>query len=225
METILNFLSSNYPMIGIFVVAAFIGGYVHKYHASIQSTKKKVDNLPCDENSKKIEEHELKLSSLPCEQHSQKLTEHSQSFEYLREILIGAFGTSKDKQKKLQISVFNRLSPFTLSDIGQKYLATTCGKECIDTNTEFFISELEKMQPQTAYDVEDYSERVLFRNTGSPMFKKIKDFVYLVPHLNIDGEKVDVSLPDVISVMGIYLRDKYLNLHPELIPELTTIPE
>ena len=218
MDSILSFLGSNYPIIGMILLGAYIVYKLSMYHVSIQITKKKVDHLPCDTNSKKIDKLEMTLVSLPCEKHTQKIDEHNLNFENLRDILIEMQGIKKNK--RVQTLLFNRFSPYTLSDTGQKYLEITGGKECIETNISLFIAELDKMQPQTAYDVEDYSERILIRYSGNTIFKKIKDYVYVTPLVDIDGENVEVSLPDVVSVMNLYLRDKYLELHPELIPNI-----
>ena len=84
------------------------------------------------------------------------------------------------------------------------------------------IYKIEKLQPKTALDVEDLALAVLQTHTGDDMFISLKSWVYNAPSRvikNPDGSTrtQDVDLDDVIFVLSLPLRDKYLELHPEII--------
>ena len=88
----------------------------------------------------------------------------------------------KDKAMIETLSkVARKSSPLRLTSIGETLLEKSGGKKIIDDNIDFFIDELEKMYPKIAYDVEDYSLKVLLNNTGKDIFNNIKDFIYYSP--------------------------------------------
>lgn len=96
-------------------------------------------------------------------------------------------------------------------------------KKAIDGNLDFLIKELEKISPKTAFDVEDQAYSVLFKNMGHDLFNEVKNFIYYSPEIievtnPCDGNKsqVKISLQTLIRLMGIYLRDKYLEKHTEI---------
>jgi hypothetical protein len=193
MDAIFTYLSENYPTIGLMLVVAVIVYLVTMYHVSIQHARKKVDAMPCDSHTDKLN----KISVL----------------------LIEICDALNRKKMIDPISVLKKFIPYSLTDAGKKFLEISGGKSCIDLNLDFFISELEKTNPQTAYDAEVNSRRVLILNAENPAFKGIKDYVFLTPDtIKIDNEGVDVSLITVITAMSIYLRDKYFEKYPKLLP-------
>ena len=198
MDIIFTFLSEYSPPIALLFVVAVATYFVTKYHISIQDTKKKVDELPCDAHGKKLDSHGRKLDKLDFK------------IDMVINTLDNAIRDDSFSKKK---------SPNSLTDAGEKFLVISGGKACIDLNIDFFISELEKINPQTAYDVEDNARFVLITNRDSPIFNEVKDYVYVAPKtVKIDDEDIDTSLTNVILAMGFYLRDKYLEKHPELVP-------
>ena len=212
MEVITNFISEHYPIIGLvlalLVIAVVATFKIAVYHASIQNTKQKVDDLPCDGHAKSLGEQDKTLArqEKAIDEHKVKIND------------ISVWIMNKDKS---MIPVFmNKQSPYYLNPAGIALLNASGGKECVDENIDFFITELEKLEPQTAYDVEAYSNRVLFDCSYSVIFKNIKDYVYVAPLMNVGGQKIEISLFNVISVTSLYLRDKYLELYPDLIPEI-----
>ena len=97
-------------------------------------------------------------------------------------------------------------------------LDVTCGRETIDENIDFFISEIEKYNPKTAYDVEKLSYDVLFKSTGLDIFNCIKNYLYFTSEeIQLAGIKIKINLFIIIMAMSIYLRDKYLEKYPEFI--------
>jgi hypothetical protein len=58
-------------------------------------------------------------------------------------------------------------------------------KAVIDDNLDFFIGELESIDPKTPYDPEHGENRT-----------------------------IELSFPGLLNVMGVYLRDIYMQKHP-----------
>ena len=199
MDAIFTFISEHYPTIAIFIVGGIIGGFVVRYHIAIQNTRKKVDKLPCDAHGEQID-----LTRRIFDAHTEKLDD-------MREVLVGISAALINKKMIDPASVLQKLSPFRLTVEGEKHLINSGGKACIDENLEYFLSELEKTNPQNALDVENGATSILWSNSRKPFFNDIKNYVFLDPQ--------GISLLSTIAAMGNYLRDKYFEIHPELLPD------
>ena len=125
-------------------------------------------------------------------------------------------------KKKSGLAFSAKHSPRQLNGNGIELLNDCGGKEFLETNMDFFIGKMEKLQPKTALDVEDMALAVLQTHTNEDMFIPLKSWVYNAPSREIKNPNgstriQDVDLDDVIFVLSLPLRDKYLELHPEII--------
>ena len=109
--------------------------------------------------------------------------------------------------------LFESNSPITLTDIGKEVLNVSGGKEYVDNNIDGLIQKMEEENLKTALDVQNYSSSLLFQKIDDDNFKKIKNFIYNNPNY----KKVNISSTVIIKTMSIYLRDKYLDRHPNLL--------
>lgn len=128
----------------------------------------------------------------------------------------------KGKDKNLNMALFKSNSPLQLTDLGVEILKACGGKDEIDKNIDLFITNIESKNLQTALDVQEFASILMidyFNNTL--MFNSIKDYMYKNPiytYKDLEGNERQVSMDihTVTMVMGIYLRNKYLDRHPEL---------
>ena len=243
MESVISFISDHYPTIGICIAVAIIVYWATMYHVSLQNTRKKVEELPCDAHQKTIEEipvirkkvEELpcdahnrafiniekafteKIASIPCDTHHKKLDEHGESISDMSVWIM--------QRDKSMIPVFmNKKSPYYLNPTGLALLEDCGGKKCIEENIDYFISKLESTTPETPYDVEERAMKVIMSSKGLPIFNPIKNYLYFKPDIvELGGNKVEISIFAVASVMGIYLRDIYLEKHPEILTEHSSV--
>jgi hypothetical protein len=200
-ETILSFFSEYYPQLGIALIVGFIAWRLSKYHSSIEETKKKVDNLPCEKNGKDL--LDLKGMKDTVVSTNDAVIEISNWIMRRDSKMIGAFA--------------KKHSPMVLVPAGEELLEVSCGKNTIDNNLDFFINLIDECNPQIAYDVEETAYKVIFKNTANSIFNCIKDYIYYSPEeIELNGEMKKISLSSIIFVMSIYLRDKYLEIHPEI---------
>lgn len=128
---------------------------------------------------------------------------------------------------KFDNSTIDRLakknSPLTMTGMGKNLFEQTPAKKTVDENMDFLLGEIDKSAPMTAYDVENVSLNVLLSNMGNDLFAEIKKFIYYSPdkikvhnpETNAE-EEVSPSIMVLAKLMSIYLRDKYLELHPEI---------
>ena len=76
-----------------------------------------------------------------------------------------------------------------------------------------------KINPKTPYDVEEKAESTIQWSTDNDIFNSIKNYLYYGPeYIELSGVKIEVSIFQITHVMGLYLRDIYLEKHPDLIP-------
>ncbi len=109
--------------------------------------------------------------------------------------------------------LFEHNSPITLTDIGKSVLEQSGGKDYIDKHQITLIQEMENENLETALDVQNYSSSLLFLKTEIDGFKYIKDWVYNNPVF----ENINITMAEIIKVMAVYLRDKYLEKHTNLL--------
>ena len=219
MDIVIKYISDNYPQLLVYLFVGSIAWMLAKYHFSIQATRKKVDGLPCDSHSALLNLHTEKLDKIgnilanvcnALAKFEAKFDAIDAKMENHGSVLSSICTALVNKKMLDPASVFRKLSPYRLTEVGENYLVSSGGKECIDSNLDFFISELEKSNPTTALDVETNSYKLLLFSSEKPFFKRIKDYIFLDP----DG----MPFITAAMIMSIYLRDKYLEVHPELYP-------
>ena len=103
----------------------------------------------------------------------------------------------------LSTDFFSANSPMMLNDLA---------KDFANDQSEVLIAELENRAPKTKLDVQQTAVLVVFDSTVSDKFNRIKDFIYQNPIY--EGEKIELTT--LVNIIALYLRDKYLEKHPEL---------
>ena len=112
----------------------------------------------------------------------------------------------------LDIGYFSSGSPMMLNDLAKELLEKSGAKDFADSQADALIAEIEKKAPTNKLDVQQTSIMTVFDATNMPQFDKVKNFIYENPVYN--GGKVDLST--LVDIVAVYIRDKYLEKHPEL---------
>lgn len=210
MDAIISFLLENYPAISIWaviiVVIFIISWRVFKFYSRFTNTEKHLEILPCKTHGDDINTFKQTLGLM------QDLKE---SIRKIEEYIIKQDPNSMDK-------LVRKCSPLKLTSFGIMLLKESGGEECINNNVDFFLSEIQKLQPKVALDVETYSLSVLNDNLKDEKFNQIKNYIFNSPSPkefeDTDGAKInlDIKIESILMVMSIYLRDKYLDKHTEI---------
>jgi hypothetical protein len=176
-------------------------------------------NLPCKENTKQVIEnsqqlkyHEYRLDNLPCKEHAEKIDKINIDVSTLDtsvNFILQSFGMN------------NKQSPFKLTELGLKVYKDMGGEQFLNQYGDMLIEKIEKINPKTAYDLENVALTVLHSLKDDDIFIPIKDILYEYPEVEteIQGMKKALSIFDVCYVFRIPLRDRYLKLHPEILPK------
>ena len=110
-------------------------------------------------------------------------------------------------EKSLEKLIWKRNSPLSLTDYAKEILEEI-GFEAIFKNMrDILVTKLEKYNPRTRYDVQEYAMIVLRKQKNNDYFIPLKRAIY---------EK-GYNLEEVLKAMSIPLRDYYLEKHPEII--------
>ena len=212
MAPVITYLLNNAPWIAVIVLAIIGSWKMSKYHAKLDETRNKVENLPCDNHNDDIRDSGQRYNEL------QRIV--SSTNDMVVEINKWLMKFDNDMIDKLA----KKASPLKMTPLGEVLFEESSAKKTIDNNIDFLIKELEDINPQTAYDVEEEALSYLLRNMGSEIFADIKQFLYYSPDTiqlkdpaSGEDKAVRLSMQSIIKLMSIYLRDLYLKKHPDIV--------
>lgn len=219
METLIHALEQffSHYVVALAVIIIAVGWFIWKLATRFQAMSDKVNNM----------------DTLPCTHHNTRLNAHDTQLSDTRTIL-GRMEGQLDLLVKLATSqrtkplivaekdFSEKQSPRRLNKNGQDLFAEIDGDKFLTNNFEFFSTKLDVLDPKTALDVENLALAVLRASSNLDIFIPIKNWVYHAPAREIigaDGVPVrkEVSLDDIMFILSIPLRDKYLKHHPEII--------
>ncbi len=159
----------------------------------------------------KVEEHCSKIEGINTDSASVKdqLTKISNSIDKL-------FVFLNQQHQNFSVELFVSKSPIQLTEFGEKVLVGFGGKSYIDTNLDALVKEMEKEDFKSALDVQNFAQSILFSKTQSDQFTPIKNFIFNNPKYVIGESNIELTLPLVLNLMSIYLRNKYFDIYPAL---------
>ncbi|MGH7240095.1 MAG: hypothetical protein ACREHG_08525 [Candidatus Saccharimonadales bacterium] len=128
------------------------------------------------------------------------------------------------KNKDIAVALFVSKSPVRLTNLGVKILVVIGGKDFIDKNLDELLREMDKIGIKTALDSQTSAPLVINVISNKDSFKNIKDYIFKNPYYTEGPEgqgslSIPLDMNTIQNIMGIYLRDKYLEKHPHLNPE------
>lgn len=137
------------------------------------------------------------VEKLPCGSHHEDITK-------IKTIIIEKYPKS--------YNIFSiKCSPRRLNDLGEKLYEKIKGDEFIDENKSKLFDFIKKSNPLVELDVEQAANSACMSLVNTPSFNKLKNFVYNEPTWNLpDGSRYDITVNDLCFVIGLRLRDKYL---------------
>lgn len=206
MGPIIACILSNWPTIGIVVLAVFITWKVSSWVFRTNAKLNEIENLPCNEHKNSISN--LSVMRGTVDSINEQVTEISKWVMRFDNTMIDPLS--------------QKCSPRVMTAIGKNLFHMSGADKVLKDNAEKLIQQLESLNPQTAYDVESRSVDVLLSNLAEPMFNDLKSFIYYQPDvLAIKNEKgedknIPISLMSLVHLMGIELRDMYLSKHTEI---------
>jgi hypothetical protein len=201
----------------------------------LKHVEEKLDNLHCEDhikieeqNSQRLKHIEEKLNDLPCKEHTKELfnlqIRYSEKFNKLHTD-IAELKVSVNVLQGIVESTIKK-SPLQLSEIGLKIYKDVDGEQFLNQYADMFIEKIEEIKPKTAYDLEQTALYILNELKNNDIFIPIKNILYNYPAVEttIKGVKKPLNIGDICFILHVPLRDRYLELHPELLPENYSLP-
>ena len=198
-------------------VAAILGGVWFMFERATKSGIKEY----------RLSQAENNIAVLPCQKHSDTINIHKKALDEHTELLKSnnemLYSISKWIMKldtsmieELRINNFSRkASPRKLNDMGEKLFNIINGDEFLKTNKDALFHFIAERKPLVALDVEQYAAAACASLVQTPAFNKLKDFVYNEPSWTMpNGNKYDITVSDICFVLGLVLRDLYLQEKP-----------
>lgn len=100
-------------------------------------------------------------------------------------------------------------SPVGLSQEGKKYLEEIGFIEIFNKYSQDFFDFIDSEEPKTKYDVEVTARKSFLFLSDKEYFNPLKTYLYEHPQ--------EENLRGMAQITGVYIRDKYLKKHPEII--------
>lgn len=206
MESVLSWILDNFPLLGIIIVVAIVMWFVGRYCFKLEESRKKVNSLPCNDYKKTIDNFQVVKTTV--DSINEQVTEISKWIMHFDDNMIDALS--------------RKCSPRVMTKIGRDLFEISSAKKIIDDNIDFLTKEIAEKNPLTAYDVENNALEVLLANLSHPMFNTLKDYIYYekeeitLTDENGEDKQVKLSLMSIVRLMGLELRDRYLELHQEI---------
>jgi hypothetical protein len=193
----------------LFIAAIFATIYIMKAIARFKKIEGACKNIPDMDNR-------INIGVGLSESIERKIDSQSEKFGVLATNITTLIAFLTTKHTDLQSGLFQSFSPIQLTDLGKELLNKSGGQEYIDQNSQNLISLMEKQNFKSALDVQNYANSLLINLFNTDEFVDIRNYIYQNPLFTSGKNSVQVNWPNINQVMGIYLRDKYFEKHPEL---------
>lgn len=216
MDTLTQFFIDHLPAAVVLVVISVIAFGVIVWWAAMFWSR--LRNLPCKEHSSAIGDHSGRLESIASD-----ISAIKGQMSILVQLLTKSAFPREEGILSVDESVFShKQSPRRLNANGLKIFDAFGCSAFIESNREWLLAELAKLEPRNALDVESCSMAALRICSLDDRFNNLKNDIYRSPELEIadtDGNRIlkTVTLDDVLFVMSLSVRDLYLAGHPELL--------
>jgi hypothetical protein len=109
-------------------------------------------------------------------------------------------------QKYIDSKIYQSNSPLSLTDYGKKLIKDSGFETIFDQHKDDLAEMLGKLDPKTAYDVQEVSRSFMDSQAEYAPFAPIKDYAY----------RTGSDLNLILRAGAILLRDYYLEKHPEI---------
>ncbi len=134
-----------------------------------------------------------------------KLSSIDSSLNTLNTILI--------EKEIIKSSIYSQAnSPRIVNESGKKVYQQSGAKNILEENSNNLINELEKLDNRSLLKLEQNCLKVMISKMNTDEFKPIQDFAFQNPNF----QDKPLTYTDILYIMSIYLRDIYINKHPEL---------
>lgn len=109
--------------------------------------------------------------------------------------------------EKFDPTELQTFSPYTLTEKGRAFVVELGFDKVFDENKEEFFKLIDNEKPKFKYDVENAAIKSMYSSYEKPFMSFLKVFFYNNPNRRLEN---------VAPTLGVYVRDMYLQNHPEI---------
>ncbi len=217
-KVILDWLSENASGILIFLAGGFVFWAISKFYYT---------------RFKKVESEVVKLSDLEKQittlQTSNKITDtvNSRIERTLDEKIVPKLDRTINalnllvshvavNDKTIDSGIFKVSSPIQISHMGQEILDFYDVTAYLKKTEDAYVTKIEKINPQTALDIENEARQLLMEGMLKKEFNPVKDKLFNHPNFKPNFLSIKMVVPVILELMTIYIRNHYIIKHPEL---------
>ncbi len=197
-ETMFSFILEHFPVMGLIIgligTTAIITIRFLKVIARI----------------KKVEKSTIQAETDLFPRFDKKLDKISDTLVGFRVSFAGLVSYLSAKDVEMDASLYVIQSPVKLSGLGMKLLTEYRGKEFVDAHMNTLLTSLKEKQLATALDVENHAVITILEFSDTPGFTEIKNYLFYHPAYTVRNIQYTFPLAALARIMGIYLRDIYL---------------
>lgn len=202
----------------IIATVVSVGGGV--WYLSSQITR---SSVRLDEVDKRTQKHEDKH-----DKHAERVNKNCEDIATLKERVHYHDRDIRIHTGEIEILrnkvMAQKASPLKLTEQGQKLFDDVDGAGVIRRHKQTLIDYIKATKPRSRLDVEAQASKAVYSLIDTDDFVHIKEYLYDAPEVPTQlGGTASISLIDVCGVIGLVLRDIYLE---EVgIPPLPPLPE
>lgn len=205
---LVNWMLSHAPGMGLFLVAIWLASWSTTRIVGFRNRVSGVEKI-VKTHGKILKRHGRKIEGV-----SRTLLEHGLRITNL-EMKIERF-TEDLNSKERRLNQTN--SPIELTPLGYQVLEEMGGKAYLDEHEERLMKLMERERLKCAMDVQEFAARFMDREIDQEELIPVRDFVFFTPTYYVaEDDSFSFKMRDAIRLMALYLRDKYLKRHPELL--------
>jgi hypothetical protein len=197
-EKIFSYILEHFPVVGLAIGLIAITTLI-----TIQVIKL-IDRIKKVEKSSHKSDHEV-LPRL-----DKKLDKIGDTLIGFKVSFAGLVSYLSAKDVEMDASLYIIQSPVKLSELGFRLLTEYKGKQYVDANIANLLTELKERELATALDVENQAIMTILEYSDTVGFNEIKNYLYFHPAYTVRNTQYAFPLATLARVMGIYLRDIYL---------------
>lgn len=203
LDAVLGYIANNYPLIFIALALMFATFWITKKWLKHKS---KIDSLEIA--CREIPSIHAKITSFESNLNN-RMASVSHSINNLT-----IFLTSKHTD--FNSSVFQSHSPIRITPLGMDILKQSGGENYVNSYLETLIDKMESQDFKSALDVQNYSTSLMMEELHTDEFISIRNYLFQNPVFRSSDKEIQLNAPSICNLMGVFLRDKYFEIHPEL---------
>jgi hypothetical protein len=120
------------------------------------------------------------------------------------------------KHNDLPSDLVQSQSPLSITQAGMDLLNDSGGRKYVDDNLSDLLSVMESFEFKSALDAQEKAISLIIDSFMTDGFIHIRNYMFHNPTYKLPEKEIPINAASMYQLMGLYLRDRYFDVHPEL---------